>query len=200
MTATIAQRHFLVPATASHFERASRLDNMRVVPRVSYSETHRSDISTASFARTADLISHISSVVSISFLMEMQRVPTPWIETFQEKLASFSGLAEGWDTYDAPRPARAAISSAWEFLEQLWNNKPSFEPTRIAPTVDGSIVISFLDDETRANIEFFDSGEIAAMISKPEEEPHIWGIDDGEESLYDAIERFGQAFEGRSSS
>lgn len=163
----------------------------------SHSGTEKAGSVFVSFSKATDLIAQL--IISSQFIREMQIVPTPWVKVFQEKLSKFVDLSVGWDTYDAPPPAPAAIEAASKFLDHLWKTRPSFAPTRIAPTVDGSVVVSFLDDETRANIEFFDSGEIAAMRARAKEEPHIWGIGDDEESFDDAIESLSNAFKGRSS-
>jgi len=69
----------------------------------------------------------------------------------------------------------------------LWGAERSFPPSRIAPSVDGGVVVSFLRDDVRANIEFFDSGEIAAAVARPGHAVRVWEIENTEDDLAEAI-------------
>jgi len=49
------------------------------------------------------------------------------------------------------------------------------------------VVVSFLRDDVRANIEFFDSGEIAAAVARPGHAVRVWEIENTEDDLAEAI-------------
>lgn len=103
-------------------------------------------------------------------------------DRFRYALECFKELEAGWDGYDAPALAETTIYKADQFLIYLSEQYPNLKPSRIAPSVDGSIVISFLADKIRTNIEFFDD-IILAVIAKDGQSPDVWEVKDVDQTI-----------------
>ena len=123
-----------------------------------------------------------------AFLRDVAPMPGAWITRFQRELAKLRHLPAGWDSYDSPAPGAEAVALASDFLNLLWRHEDSVRPSRIAPSVDNGIVVSFLRDAVRANLEFFDSGEIAATIARYGMTPRVWEVENAEDAIERAID------------
>ncbi len=120
-----------------------------------------------------------------------------WITRFQQALKAIGQLVPGWDSYDSGTPGPKALNASLDFLLLLNRDgdREAAMPNRIAPSVDGGVVISFLRDDVRANIEFFDNGEIAAAVAKPGRDVRVWEVENTEKGLTAAIDEIRHAIE-----
>jgi hypothetical protein len=99
---------------------------------------------------------------------------TDWLPQFQNAL---DGFARPWDDW-APTPE--AITAAHNVLLEL--SAYPLKPSRIAPSYS-SIVISFLRDNMRANIECFYDGSLAGCIAIVGQRVDVWDVKDLHESI-----------------
>lgn len=106
---------------------------------------------------------------------------------FRYALECYKELEAGWDGNDSPAPTEKVLYKADQFLIYLSEQYPLFKPSRIAPSVDGSVVISFLVDKVRTNIEFFDD-IILAVIAKEGQPIDIWEVKDVDQAIDKIIE------------
>lgn len=97
------------------------------------------------------------------------------MDGFRKALAGFGDLKDGWDGDDAPAPTEKVIYKADQFLLYLSEQYPNLMPSRIGPSVDGSIVVAFLMSGVRTNVEFFEE-ETLAMIAKDGQPMEIWEV------------------------
>ena len=115
-------------------------------------------------------------------------IPNDWLPRFQQALKAIGQLEPGWDSYDGGTPGSRSSRATDDFLLLLErNNVRDPVPDRIAPSVDGGIVVSFLRDDVRANIEFFDNGEIVAAVAKPGRDVRVWEVENTEKGLMSAV-------------
>jgi hypothetical protein len=87
------------------------------------------------------------------------------------RLKTLTDLSAGWDTYDAEPPAPLACTLAVDVLDCL--EAAALPPDRIKPSVEGGIAMSFVNGENRAEIEIYNSGEIALASYSNQTEPII---------------------------
>lgn len=74
------------------------------------------------------------------------------------RLQSFTDLAPGWDTYDAPAFKELAIKNSLCFLERL--EKLNHPPEFFGPTCDSDGEIIFLFRKEKQEWSFYDDGEV----------------------------------------
>lgn len=65
-------------------------------------------------------------------------------------------LSEGWDSYNAPKPANAAINAASNFISLF----PLFKPIQISPCADGGVTLLYSLGKNNILIDCYNSGEI----------------------------------------
>jgi len=105
----------------------------------------------------------------------------------REKLESTAALEPNWDTYGAEPPNETARTLVRSIITSLEAN--SFPPTRVMPSVEGGIGLSFVEQSNRAQIEVYNTGEIAAAIYSTLKAPETWTVPDTERSLRTTIDR-----------
>jgi hypothetical protein len=110
-----------------------------------------------------------------------------WLQDGNLALAEFSRLPKNWDGDGAEPPN--LVSREWsrvilEILLEL-----NFAPTRVTPSVENGIGISFIKGEKYADIECFNTGEILAVTSYGQENPPVWEVACNREALKSALER-----------
>jgi hypothetical protein len=105
----------------------------------------------------------------------------------RERLESISDLEANWDTYGAEPPNETARTLARRILSSL--EVISFPPSRVMPSVEGGIGFAFVEEDNRANIEVYNTGEIAAVIYSVLKAPETWTVPDTERSLKTTIDR-----------
>lgn len=93
----------------------------------------------------------------------------------RERLNTMVYLEHGWDTYGAESPNDVALSLAAKILEAL--EEESLPPTRLMPSAEGGVAISFVEGNNRAEIEIYNTGEVAAATYSGHSEPAVWELD-----------------------
>lgn len=115
-----------------------------------------------------------------------------WIGRQVEQLARFTRLEKGWDSHNAEPPSSATVFAAGELLEQLWDL--GHAPSRIEPSSDASILISFFGPRAQGVIECVDSSCIYVSAESPLGE---WEVETNEEGSREALEKLVATLEGR---
>jgi hypothetical protein len=90
---------------------------------------------------------------------------SPRIWELKGQLESLSGLATGWDSYDAGPPNATAMRNARILLEARVSHGASILPTRISTSVEGGVGFVFREAGRYADIECFNSGEAVTAVS-----------------------------------
>ena len=103
----------------------------------------------------------------------------------RRRLKSTVTLACGWDTYGAEAPNDVARGLARKILDAL--EADLLPPTHLMPSAEGGIAISFVDGDNRAEIEIYNTGEIAAATYSGRSEPMAWELSNTESALKNAI-------------
>jgi hypothetical protein len=105
----------------------------------------------------------------------------------RQRLSAIAALARGWDSYGSEPPNVNARSLAARILDLL--ETASLVPTQLTPTVEGGIALSFVEGNTRAVIEIYNTGEIAAAMYSDRGEPTVWELEPAEAPLLGSIEQ-----------
>lgn len=105
----------------------------------------------------------------------------------RSRLQSTTLLQPGWDTYDADPPNQIARKLAQKMLLKL--EAEALPPSRLLPSSEGGIAISFANENGRAEIEIYNSGEIAAATYSLHEEPIVWDLDGSNAGITTTIEQ-----------
>jgi hypothetical protein len=105
----------------------------------------------------------------------------------RQRLSATGSLAQGWDGYGSESPNATARGLAERILDLLEN--ASLVPTRLTPTVEGGIAFSFVEGNSRAVIEIYNTGEIAAATYFDQGEPTVWEPQPAEAPLLGCIEQ-----------
>jgi hypothetical protein len=103
------------------------------------------------------------------------------------RLSAIARLAHGWDGYSSEPPNANARSLAAKILDLL--ETASLVPTQLTPTVEGGIAFSFVEVDSRAVIEIYNTGEIAAATYSDQGEPTVWEPESTEAPLLGSIEQ-----------
>lgn len=89
--------------------------------------------------------------------------------------------------FTAEPPNNTALNWASKTLEIL--SKTGLSPTRITPSVENGIGISFISDNRYADIECFNEGDILAVTSDGQGNPEVWEVEATMLGLTFAIEK-----------
>ena len=95
-------------------------------------------------------------------------------------------LKDNWNGYGSPAPSPTARENARRVLENLAENSP--DPSRISPSAEGGIAITFARGGKIATVECSNSGAISAVRSDRVQEPEAWDVA-GEMGLRDTLQR-----------
>lgn len=98
-----------------------------------------------------------------------------WQTAMKERIQGFRQLPVGWDGYDTDAANATAEFWAVEALDIIVKRN-FIRPVRILPSVEGGIGMTFHEGDKSATIEFYNSGEIAAVTSKGQDEPTAWDV------------------------
>jgi hypothetical protein len=90
----------------------------------------------------------------------------------RKALAATVGLAKDWNSYESDPPNDRARQQASAILATL--EQECLLPHRLAPSSEGGITISLAAGLKRAEIETYNSGEIAAALYSPDEVARVW--------------------------
>jgi hypothetical protein len=103
-----------------------------------------------------------------------------WLMDAERRVAALSTLKRGWDGSDAEPPNLTAIHYAKQVLEAL--ERFGLRPTRIDPSVEEGINISFSRGNQYADIECFNSGAVLAVTSNRRSRPVVWEVETQKEN------------------
>lgn len=109
------------------------------------------------------------------------------ITAYSEQLKELSNLPTNWDSYDAEPPNDTALNWTKEILNIL--SKIGFFPTRITPSVENGVAISFIGNGKYADIECFNDGDILAVTSDGTGNPEVWEVEANTLGIKSAIEK-----------
>ena len=101
------------------------------------------------------------------------------------RLQATTMLQPGWDTYGADPPSQIARELAQKILRKL--EAEALPPSRLLPSSEGGIAISFANEHGRAEIEIYNTGEIAAATYSDQDDPIVWDIDGSDSGIAAAI-------------
>ena len=101
------------------------------------------------------------------------------------RLNATLAVAPNWDTYGAEPPNDIARRLAAKVLAAL--ELASMPPALLIPSAEGGIAISFVEGVNRAEIEVYNTGEIAAATYSDQSDPAIWELDASDSTLNSAI-------------
>jgi hypothetical protein len=123
-----------------------------------------------------------NAVLQSTFLTSKAR-----FEDARQRLNATAFLRHDWDSYAADPPNEVAYAWAGRALDEL--EASHLPPTRLMPSVEGGIGLSFVEGENWAYLEFCNSGEAVAAIYRAQGEPEVWELDSTQNSLRAAIHR-----------
>lgn len=138
-------------------------------------------------------LAQVTIAIPVSLFLDVVAPSAPsvssnWFEEELQKLRELGALEENWNTYGASAPNDLAIESAAKALEYL--NSLEVQPDRVAASSEGGVAVSFFENEEYADIEFFNTGEIAAITSNASGR-EVWEVSDSEvESSLDTIVKY----------
>jgi hypothetical protein len=109
-----------------------------------------------------------SPIVTYSFPQKQQTARLdvrPEVQNCLEQFRRLSTIQANWDSYNAPAPRIETIEGSVPFVKMcLYMN---LIPDDIGASVEGGITISFTKNEKYAAVEFYNSGETLALLSRP---------------------------------
>jgi hypothetical protein len=133
-----------------------------------------------------------SAAYGLDFRRNLKRllVSSYWIKkarfsTVRKQLEAAASLTRDWDSQGAEPPNMEAYELATKILALL--EATSMPPTRLMPTVEGGIAISFVENLNRAVVEIYNNGEIAAATYSDQGDPIVWELESSETALLDSL-------------
>lgn len=103
----------------------------------------------------------------------------------RQRLKTTVSLEHGWDTYGAESPNDVARTLTAKILNAL--EEDLLPPTRLMPSSEGGIAISFVEGDNRAEIEIYNTGQVAAATYSAHSEAVAWELSDTDSALKNAI-------------
>lgn len=97
-----------------------------------------------------------------------------WLVGSLHRLHDLAALPDNWNSYGAIAPNPKALAQAQNVLQQL--SDLDFEPSRIDPSAENGVCLSFRAGNRYADIECFNSGDVLAVTSDGSGQPQIWEI------------------------
>lgn len=96
-------------------------------------------------------------------------------KAMEAELKRMASLPVGWDSYDAEPPSADAIRLATRVLSACI--AADLPPSRVRPSVEGGVAVTFLVDGGYADIECFNDGTMVAGRSLPPKPPLAWDVE-----------------------
>jgi hypothetical protein len=112
----------------------------------------------------------------------------------QHKVLNLSVLKEGWDSYEAPPPNRAAIRKALHILNLL--DGPDLLNVRILPSAEGGVGICFVRGDRYADLECSNDGEVFGIRHTGREAPTLIPTDGSDISINAALREIREHING----
>ncbi len=110
----------------------------------------------------------------------------PTVERTRELIDATANLSAGWDSYDADPPNDTARLAARRVLDCCL-------PLGLEPNVDasaeGGICLSFHRGERYGDVECFNTGEILAVTSPPDNGTDVWQVEDSTDGISRALRK-----------
>lgn len=103
----------------------------------------------------------------------------------RRRLVAASALPRGWDTYDADPPNDFARELSKRILLLL--EDAALTPARLLPSSEGGVTLSFIEGDNRAEIEVYNTGEIATAIYSDDVDPTVREVEATRDALVEAI-------------
>lgn len=95
------------------------------------------------------------------------------------------GLANGWDSYEAPAPNEWSVALADKFLDLLITEQ--LYPTSIMASAEGGVGVCFKVRDRYADLEFMNSGEVIGVRYEGKTQPTVWETDSSPNALSESI-------------
>ena len=112
----------------------------------------------------------------------------------QQKVLNLSALKEGWDSYEAPPPNRAAIRKALHILNLL--DGPDLLNVRILPSAEGGVGICFVRGDRYADLECSNDGEVFGIRHTGRQAPTLIPTDGSDISINAALREIREHING----
>jgi hypothetical protein len=112
-----------------------------------------------------------------------------WLRDASEKLQGLLHLNRGWDSYEADPPNQSAIRRAEQVLTAV--NSTPYRPDRIAPSIEGGVVLSFRHGDRYGDIECDNEGDMVAVVSDGQGHVDAWQVANDSQSVEDAVRKIG---------
>jgi hypothetical protein len=117
-------------------------------------------------------------VPSLSQFVEVSSSPVDSYATNKDavkQVIALSNIEDDWNSYGAVAPNSDAIDNAAHALFILAGF--GLTPSHVSPSSEGGVTLSFTEHDKCAAIEFYNTGEGAAVISKPDSETQAWDFE-----------------------
>jgi hypothetical protein len=108
-----------------------------------------------------------------------------WFLEGCQQLKKLAYLQENWDSYGAEPPNSVALGWAHQCLNIL--QTINFAPTKITPSVENGVGISFISGKKYADIECFNTGEVLAVTSDGQGNPIVWEVQPTNQGIKSAL-------------
>jgi hypothetical protein len=82
-------------------------------------------------------------------------------------------IKPNWDSYNAPAPTEESIHTTILFTRCCFLEE--FIPDDIGAMAEGGMTVSFMENNKYAAVEFYNSGEVVALLSRPVDSD-VWEI------------------------
>lgn len=109
-----------------------------------------------------------------------------WISRYYRQLDEFKELQDNWNGYGSEAPNNIALTLSHELGDIL--HEREFEPTRVLPSAEEGVGVSFASGEKRAIIECFNDGDVVAVTYEDDGEPRVWEVGSSEVDLREAVD------------
>jgi hypothetical protein len=125
-----------------------------------------------------------------------ENAQSDWSGRFMQALTRIAALQDGWDSSGAARPTARAIGGAKAALR--WMSAHVYQPSYVAPTVEGGVLLSIVRGGMRVDMEFESDGSLfIAPRGLPSASPSEHGeLDD---AAFETLEGFLGDLTGRPS-
>lgn len=110
-----------------------------------------------------------------------------WFVDSLHRLHEVATLRDNWNSYGALVPNEIALAHAQSVLHEL--SDLDFEPSRIDPSAENGVCLSFRVANRYADIECFNSGDVLAITSEGSGQPQVWEVNATSDDLRTAIAR-----------
>ena len=108
-----------------------------------------------------------------------------YFDDARRRLQQTATLRKDWDSYGGEPPNLTSRELAARIITLM--EQESLPPSRLLASSEGGICISIVKGLSRAEIEIYNSGEIAAATYSDLEQPLAWDLESDESAIKDTI-------------